>query len=499
MRARANGRWGRFLVSVLCGMLLTAHGARGQEPSVAPDLERRVQELEKALEQMRKAGNGALAADSAPAPASSAALISASSQTAGQTPPDSGTAASGTSGGAGQQPAGWREGFFVQSRDKAFILKLTGQLQADYRDFLDNTDRTDVDSFLVRRARLGIEATMLKYYEFRLLPEFGGVSPAITDAYMNIHYCDDIQLQAGKFKQPFSYEQLTQDRYVPLMERSMIDQCVPARDVGVMLWGRSLLGNRLDYGVAVSNGQINGNGDLNNNKDVNGRLAYRPFFAPDDEWLLNRVQIGISVGAGVENEGVAPATLRTPLTVPWLTYRTTVRADGVRYRMSPELAWFYGPWGFATQYYHQEQELRASPASALTQNVFTDGYYFLTTCFLTGERRTDYSQQIDPIHPLTPGCFFASPGAFELLFRVSHLEVDQAAFAPGPNNLVDASRYSPAATETTLGLNWYWTKWSRMQLNWEHAWFDQPVGLAGTGNPGLSGQNTVAARMQFIF
>src|SRR5207253_8733240 len=69
--------------------------------------------------------------------------------------------------------AGWNNGFFLQSADKNYSLRLTGQIQADYRAFLNPVDTTDIETFLVRRARFGLEATMFKYYEFRLLPDFG--------------------------------------------------------------------------------------------------------------------------------------------------------------------------------------------------------------------------------------------------------------------------------------------------------------------------------------
>ena len=70
-------------------------------------------------------------------------------------------------------------------------------------------------------------------------------------------------MEAGKFKQPVSYEQLIQDRFVPTMERSLIDQLVPARDEGIMVHGQKLFGNRLDYAISFSNGEINGNIDTN--------------------------------------------------------------------------------------------------------------------------------------------------------------------------------------------------------------------------------------------
>jgi phosphate-selective porin len=134
------------------------------------------------------------------------------------------------------------------------------------------------------RARLGIEADMFKYYEFRLLPDFSnGQTPGnpaqerIQDAYLNVHYWNAFQVEAGKFKQPFSYEQLIQDRFVPTNERSLIDQLVPARDEGVMIHGYNLFYGRFDYQVAVSNGEINGDEDTNELKDLVARVAVRPF------------------------------------------------------------------------------------------------------------------------------------------------------------------------------------------------------------------------------
>ena len=132
---------------------------------------------------------------------------------------------------------------------------------------------------------------MVKYYEFRLLPDFAGtsVSKSITDAYMNVHYWDELQFEAGKFKQPFSYEQLIQDRYVPTMERSMMDQLVPQRDEGVMIHGQKLFDDRFDYAVAVSNGDSNDSTiDTNNHKDFNGRLVFRPFNDPEGCEIASR-------------------------------------------------------------------------------------------------------------------------------------------------------------------------------------------------------------------
>src|SRR5262249_48217851 len=153
--------------------------------------------------------------------------------------------------------------------------------------------------------------------EFRLLPDFAGssLSKSITDAYVNVHYWDGFQVEMGKFKQPFSYEQLIQDRYTPFMERSMIDQLVPQRDEGVMVHGRKMFGDHFDYALAIGNGDQNDSTiDSNNAKDFNCRMVVRPFNDPYF-CLLRGLQIGSSYGVGIENQAVSPNALTTPLTV----------------------------------------------------------------------------------------------------------------------------------------------------------------------------------------
>jgi len=413
--------------------------------------------------------------------------------------------------------AGWddKRGFYLRSPDNRFTLRLTGQIQADYRAFLDGTDYTDIDSFLVRRARLGIEANMFTYYEFRLLPDFSNrqsptssASTVIQDAYLNVHYWDAFQIEAGKFKQPFSYEQLIQDRFVPTMERSLIDQLVPQRDEGIMIHGQKLFGDRFDYGLSVSNGEINGDYDTNKLKDFNWRVAVRPFNDPDAWPVLHGLQIGMAGTTGVEQEPVNPSQLRTPATVLWFQFNPGVRADGLRNRWSPELVYFNGPLGFASQYYHEDQEFRpvfAGPGSQFRVDVPFDGFYFMATYLLTGEERTTYSAPVVPERPYELLHPFAGPGAWELVGRVSRLVMGDDVFQPfrvGPGTtlrLANPTLWSPGATEMTLGFNWYLNAWVRMQFNWEHAWFDDPVRL-GPGPQGLlKHQDSLLTRFQVIF
>jgi phosphate-selective porin OprO/OprP len=397
--------------------------------------------------------------------------------------------------------AGWNNGFFLQSEDKNFVLRITGQIQTDYKTFIDQPDPADINTFLLRRARFGIEANMFQYYEFRFLPDFAPPTPVIQDSYLNVHYVDWIQFEAGRFKQPFSYEQMIQDRFVPTMERSLFDQLVPQRDWGAMIHGQKLFFDRFDYYVSLHDGIINGNAiDNNDSKDVTGRVVLRPLNSDFFPIWLHLLQFGMALNGGFDNEAANPGTLKTPLGVTWLTYLAGVTQNGWRARYSPELSYFFGPFGMGAQYYYENQILQAVAAGSSPVNVPATGFQVLATFLLTGERRTSFSQPVvpndnfDPRHPLK------SPGALELVVRTSRLWLDPLVFTPGVSQLVNPAFSSNAATELTVGLNWYLNAWVRVQINYERAWFDRPVSLpaAATGVP-HSNTDTLAGRFQVIF
>jgi len=399
--------------------------------------------------------------------------------------------------------AGWDEknGYFLRSEDGDFLLRITGQIQSDYRYYQNDHDAVDLPTFLIRRARLGIEATVFRYFDFRLLPDFGQGNTRLQDAYLNARYWDEFQFETGKFKQPFSYEQLIQDRFVPTMERSIIDQLVPARDVGVMVHGYKLFDDRFDYAASIYGGVINGDQDTDRNKEAAGRMAVRPLREIGLPDWADGLQLGIAGTFGNDRGVLQPMTLRTPAFVPWFQFVPAARPDGTRTRWSPELSYFDGPFGLAAQYFEEQQELRA-PAGRTAQSsivrVSYRGGYVMATCLLTGEERTTFSQPITPLVPFDPAAGCYGLGAWELVGRISRLELagdDPRGFA----RLMDPARSATKATEVTTGFNWYLNRWVRLQFNWEYARFDSPVRLGPTAANRLDHQNSFLTRCQIIF
>lgn len=402
------------------------------------------------------------------------------------------------SGPFGLTPAwtAFKDGFVLHSIDQRHQVRITGQLQADYRIYPNPGDSADIDAFLVRRARLGIEANLFDHYEFRLVPDWGNNRSVIQDAYLNIHHLDEVQLQIGKFRPPVGYERLIRARFMPTYERSMLDQLIPARDMGVMLHGKDLLGGRIDYALAVMNGEIASDQDSNKLRDLLGRVAVTPFHGNGFPECLQQLQVGISGSTGKQETAMAPNPLRTPGSIPWLTFASTVRADGPRTRWMPEMTYFYRSLGLTAQYLHMNQEMRSN-ATAPVVNIPFDGYYFLATYLITGEQRTAYNQLITPLRPFDVRHPLAAPGAWELVARFSHLQLGEQIFLPGNLNLANPKNSSAGASELTLGFNWYLNSLVRLQANWEHAWYRSPINLGA--NASFRQTNAVLVRVQIIF
>ncbi|MGH9336662.1 MAG: porin, partial [Vicinamibacteria bacterium] len=143
---------------------------------------------------------------------------------------------------------------FVRSEDGAFLLEFGGRLHLDYRAYSNEPTAADPeeratppDSFVLRRARFEAAGTLYKdesnpekdlYFEFKVQADFADVESALLrDGYVNIHVRDEFQVMAGQFKAPFSQEEIQSSKYIPFVERSMLNNLAPSRSPGVMVFG----------------------------------------------------------------------------------------------------------------------------------------------------------------------------------------------------------------------------------------------------------------------
>lgn len=144
-------------------------------------------------------------------------------------------------------------------------------------------------SFFVKRARLNLEGDIVPKLDYRMQIEF--VSPRLVDLYLRYRPFDQLNVQAGEFKIPFSIENTD---YVPLrMElieypmalRKLMgfsDLCgltATGRDLGAQIYGgfwKRDGSSVVNYNLGVFNGEGLNVRDKNRSKDFVARLTLRP-------------------------------------------------------------------------------------------------------------------------------------------------------------------------------------------------------------------------------
>lgn len=148
-----------------------------------------------------------------------------------------------------------KDGFGFRSGDGNFQIKLTGRLHSDYRwidsgnhnlqaaGINDRDTASTADGFEMRRARIGFSGFIYKDIDYLLQLNMTGNAPIVDESYVKFNYFKPAALTVGRFKQPFSLEQLTSSNNLDFAERSYNDQNgVPAKKLGAMLSGEPVKG-----------------------------------------------------------------------------------------------------------------------------------------------------------------------------------------------------------------------------------------------------------------
>ena len=146
------------------------------------------------------------------------------------------------------------DGFSFTSADTNFSLALHGVVQVDSRSFFANDNVQGDNSFLLRRARPILQGTVYHDFDFMFVPDFGGNTVQIFDAYVNYRHNPELQFQAGKFKSPVGLETLQTDVNILFNERSLATDLVPNRDVGFELHG-DLFNGAASYAAGILTGR----------------------------------------------------------------------------------------------------------------------------------------------------------------------------------------------------------------------------------------------------
>jgi phosphate-selective porin OprO/OprP len=388
------------------------------------------------------------------------------------------------------------QGYSLRSGDGNFQIRFRGYIQSDGR-FVGDTDLTSGPStFVLRRVRPVVEATAFKIFDFKLMPDFGGGTTVLQDAYADARFASWFRVRAGKYKAPFGLSRLQSATEMTFIERGTPTLIAPNRDLGVMAFG-DLLGERLSYQIGVFNGVVDGGSadiDDRSGKDVVARVFTHPFRkAQRGTW--KELGIGIAASGGSQRGTVATPdlpTYRTAAQQVFFRYRAdltpegTTIANGDHWRIGPQAYYYRGPVGLLTEYYVSNQKLRRG---VVTGDNAARAWQLESSYVLTGE---DASYRgVIPRRSFERATGGTGWGAFELIARYGRFEVDDDVFQVFANPAVSAGR----ADDVVGGVNWYLNRMVKVTAQFETILFD---GGAPDGGE-RPAERGVFTRLQFAF
>jgi phosphate-selective porin OprO/OprP len=387
-----------------------------------------------------------------------------------------------------------KDGFSIAAPDKSYQLKLRGYVQADGRFFVDDSEETATDTFLIRRARLIFDGTVGKRVEYRIAPDFGNGQSQLQDGWIDYKASPLANLRVGRTKEPIGVERLQSSADTVFNETALSTALTPNYNQGALLYGAPGSGV-VDYAIGIFNGAPDGasvDSDSNDGKDFVGRLWLTPF-KHSDAAAISGFSFGIAGSFG-DQEGSASSpglpSYRSSGQQTLFSYKTstnaadTAFADGERTRVAPQLYYVIGSASLLAEYVASEQEVANGKGSDTIKN---DGWQALVSYVLTGESPS--LKGVQPLAPFDPAK--GEWGAIEIAARVSQLDVDDAAFT---GKYADPKKSASSADNWGLALNWYLSKNTKFAVDYEQTKFD-----GGAADGDRPDENLVLARVQVAY
>ncbi len=382
------------------------------------------------------------------------------------------------------------------------------------------------DGIGFRRARLQALGSVGEFTNYSLEMDFATAGrPSFMDVWgeqTQLPFFGNVRI--GQFRQAFSMDALTSIKQLDFLERSLPFQAfLPFRRVGIMAYDKS--DSELTtwaYGAYRTGGFLDAPlGDSRVGTDIgdsggysfSGRTTHLLYFdePADGRYLLHvggsydysRITgrgdpllgdiynarvipeffVGDPAGGGVTSAGT-----------PFFVDTGRLSADAFNL-FGLELAGQYGPSHFQAEY-------MATTVNQLGgSDVFYDGAYVQGGYFLTGENRT-YNRTTGTFDKITPFTeffglgrknHFCGWGAWEVTARWSYVNLNSSQAIPfAPVAVIPPVPNAGRMSDTTLGLNWIWNAYAKVQFNWIHCNLDNAV-------RGNSDCNIYASRFEVTF
>jgi phosphate-selective porin OprO/OprP len=392
-------------------------------------------------------------------------------------------------------------GFEFKTKDGNFKMAVNGRMQVDSQVNMNqqlapavgaNTTNHLNDGVGLRRARLGVEGTFFKDWDYKFEYDFtrgnGTTGAGVTDAYIRWNLDKAFSVKAGAFKEPFSLEEATSNRYITFIERNMITNTfVDNLNTYKMGIGANYSAERWQTAVSLqtepvgangaSNSSTNSNGGSNRNNgsgdtnwEVNARVSGLPWMESktkfwhigtsgsyinvNNNYLANGTfnNGGMQFTANPDTNVDRTAVLDTGNLTSGLNATPTSKVADHLTRFGAETALVYGPFSTQAEY------IQTNISGTGYHNTTLDGYYGYGSYFLTGESRA-YKSKTGAWDRLKPAHNFDMKGgwgAWELAAGYDHINLN--------SENVNGGRMSTAK----FGINWYPNSHVRVMTNYVH-------------------------------
>jgi phosphate-selective porin OprO and OprP len=407
------------------------------------------------------------------------------------------------------------DGLHLETKDGNFTVAVNGRAQVDSQINVNEGLASDFqsgtgpqlpsnlnDGVTLRRARLGVEGTFYKVTDYKFEYDFtrgnGLNAGGITDAYIRYNFSTPFSVKVGSFKEPFSLEEATSNRYLTFIERNMgVNTFVDNLNTYKVGFGANYSTDRWQLGTSLqtegvggynaygnnsltgsTGSAINTNGGVNRNGgggdtgwEANARLTGLPWMESKTKFLHvgasgSYINInnnyrsddsfsngGIIFANGIGNNVDRASILNTGnLTKGNKGAADSFQADHLT-RFGAESALVYGPFSAQAEY------LQTNVSGAGYNDATLDGYYGYMTYFLTGESRAYKSKTAawDRIKPNRNFDMKGGWGAWELAAGYDYM------------NLNDGDVNGGRASTAKLAINWYINPHVRFMANYIHA------------------------------
>ncbi|NBV74456.1 MAG: porin [Methylococcaceae bacterium] len=388
------------------------------------------------------------------------------------------------------------KGIKFESKDGNFEMSLNGRMQVDSQMNVQDANTTTTaapvptsqlaDGSNIRRARLGVEGSFFKDYEYKFEYDFSrggnsGVAAGITDAYLNWKGYSNLGVKIGSFKEPFSLEEATSNRWITFIERNMAVNSFSdnpnAYKTGIGLtWAEprwqaagALMTEPVGGGWAYTTSK-GGNGNNNRNGgsgdtgfEITGRITGLPWYVDKNKFL----HVGASgserwmpnnLGGG-NNAMAYTAAINSNVDRSNVLNTGIIPLGSTLTRMGGETAVVYGPFSAQAEYIQTDISNGSKAANAsLVDGATLKGYYGYVSYFLTGESRS-YKAKTGAWDRLKPSRNFdmkGGKGAWEVAAGYDYLNLNSKGINGGEANTAK------------FGVNWYPNSHFKVMANYIH-------------------------------